>query len=377
MAKRTSPTLAQLLGVIDELAPASLAESYDNVGLQIGNRSKTLRRVLVGLEVSDALIDEALKIKAQAIVVHHPLFFLPIKRLDESDLVGHFARRLVKSDIALIAAHTNLDKAPGGTNTVLAEKLGVEETRVLLPETVGKDFKFVVFVPVGHEAKVIGAIAAAGGGVIGNYDHCSFRSPGTGAFRGNEESNPAIGAAGKIEEVSELRVEALVPQSTLAGVIDAMRAAHPYEEVAFDVYPLEKTGGEFGLGLLGSLKRPLSLRSFAERVKKSLKLKAVKMVGDSGQTVRRVAIATGSCDFLVRQLGPPRVDCLVTGDVKYHMAVEARERGLGVIDPGHWASEVIVTGPLAKALQSQFDARGCDVEFIATQNPDPDPLVTV
>ncbi len=375
MAHPRRATLQTLLDVIEEMAPAALAESYDNTGVQVGDRGRAVRRILVGLEVTDALIDEAVRRRADTVVVHHPLFFLPIKRLDEGDLVGHLARRLVKHQIALVAAHTNLDKSPDGPSAVLAARLGLRDTEVLVPESAVRKFKFVVFVPEEHGAVIIKAIARAGGGVIGDYDHCTFRSPGTGTFRGGAGTRPTIGRAGRLEEVQEQRIEAVVPQRALDAVLDAVRAAHPYEEVAFDVYPLEGVDERFGLGVRGTLPRAVTLRTWAQRVKQCLGVKAVKMVGDPRQKINTVAVATGACEFLIRQLAPPRVDCLVTGDVKYHLAVEARAKGLAVVDAGHWATEVIVTEPLAAALRRRLADTG--VEVVAARRQDPDPLVTV
>ncbi|MBN1475417.1 Nif3-like dinuclear metal center hexameric protein [Candidatus Sumerlaeota bacterium] len=372
--RKRHPSLGQLLAVIEGMAPPALAESYDNCGLQIGDRARPVHRVLVGLEVSDALIDEARRRRADAIVVHHPLFFLPIKRLDESDSAGHLARRLVRSDLALIAAHTNLDKSPGGTNTALAERLGLRDTEVLQPETVGREFKFTVFVPQGHEGAVIEAIACAGGGVIGDYDHCTFRTLGTGTFRGGAGTHPAIGEAGRLEEAQELRLEAVVPQRALTAVIESVRRVHPYEEMAFDVYPLESLPRGYGLGLLGTLPSPVALRTWARRVKKALGSHSTRMVGDPDRMIQRVAVASGACDMLIRDLSPPRVDCLVTGDVKYHLAVEARAKGLSVVDPGHWASEVIVTEPLAHEIASRLATRRLSAEVFASEAPESDPF---
>jgi dinuclear metal center YbgI/SA1388 family protein len=369
--------VGDLLAVIEEMAPAALAESYDNVGLQIGDRARPVRRILVGLEVSDGLIAEARRRRADTLLVHHPLFFLPIKRLDEADLVGRLARRLVRHDLTLIAAHTNLDKSPEGTNAALAARLGLKDAEVLLPEAVGREFKCVVFVPEGHEEKVIGAIAEAGGGVIGAYDHCTFRTRGTGTFRGGKGTRPAIGQAGRLESAQEWRLEAVVTQRALGAVIERVRAVHPYEEVAFDVYPLESTPRGFGLGVRAKLPRPMTLHAWAREVKKRLGLDTVRMVGDPAQRIRTAALATGSCDFLIRQLSPPSVDCLVTGDVKYHVAVEARAKGLAVIDAGHWGTEVIVAKPWADALRRRLTAAGWSAEVLVSEAPEPDPFVTV
>lgn len=355
----------------------ALAESYDNVGLQIGDRARRVRRVLVGLEVSDALIDEARRRRADTLLVHHPLFFLPVKRLDESDPVGHLARRLARLDLAVLAAHTNLDKAPEGTNAALAARLGLSATEVLIPEPGGDQLKYVVFVPEGHEGKVIEAIARGGGGVIGAYDHCTFRTAGTGTFRGGAGTRPAVGRAGRLEEVRESRLEAVVPRRALRAVIEAVRQVHPYEEVAFDVYPLESLGGRFGLGLRARLRRPLSLRAWAQHVRRRLRVRAVRAVGRPDQQIRTVALAAGACDGLIRALGPPEVDCLVTGDVKYHLAVEARAKGLAVVDPGHWATEVIFAAPVAKALGRRLTQAGWKVDILVSAAPDPDPFQTV
>lgn len=359
------------------MAPSSLAEPYDNPGLQIGSRRQAVRRILVGLELSPRLLSEARRRRCDTVLVHHPLFFLPVKRLLQDELVGGLALAVARARLTLIAAHTNLDKSPEGTGPALAAELGLRHTEVLLPERLGEDVKFVVFVPAGHETKVIEAIHRGGGGVIGEYDHCSFRAEGTGSFRGSARANPAVGQAGRLEQVREFRLESLVPRRALASVLDAVRRVHPYEEMAFDVYPLEPPLSPFGLGLRATLERPMTLRAWAAHVKRRLRLRSVRMVGDPRQRIRHVALATGACEFLVRDLAPPHIDCLVTGDVKYHLAVEARAKGLGVVDPGHWASEVIVCEPWARALHRRLTAKGWSVDVFAATENDPDPFVAV
>ena len=244
-----SVSLSELNRLVSGVAPAELAEEWDNVGLQAGDPASPVRRVLVALEASEATIAEAERLGAEAIVAHHPLIFRPISSAAATGRVGKSLTRLIQSGIGLIVAHTNLDKSEAGPNHALAEALGVEIEGWLQPDARQENVKLVVFTPAGHERKIIDAIASAGGGTIGDYSHCSFRAPGTGTFVPLEGASPFIGKKGDFEPAKELRLECVVPKRRLHAVLAKAIAAHPYEEPAYDVYPMEAGAARAGLEL--------------------------------------------------------------------------------------------------------------------------------
>jgi dinuclear metal center YbgI/SA1388 family protein len=374
MPRPQSPpfTLSSLASAVDELAPFSLAESWDNVGLQIGDPSSRVRRVMTCLELTEPTLAEAKRHRVNAVVSHHPLIFRPLKTILDSRPPERLAAELIRARIGLVVAHTNLDSARWGTNQVLAERCGLRITGPLDPRELPAQFKFVIFTPEGHEAKIIDAIARGGGGVIGAYTHCTFRTPGTGTFLGGEGANPFIGKAGQFEQAAEFRIEALVPPAARASVLREVLAVHPYEEPAYEFYVL---GGEFkgyGLGCIAELDAPETAGSLARRIKRKLKLKFARISGPSDRKVRRIAICTGSGGSLLARAAALRADALLTGEANYHAGIEAHQRGIAMIEIGHYESEQIVAEPLAKKLSEMPALKAAGVEVIAaTQDLQP------
>jgi putative NIF3 family GTP cyclohydrolase 1 type 2 len=272
MSKSITITAGGLEKVVARLAPPDLADDWDNVGLLVGDASARVRRVLVALEASASVLEEAARRGAQALVVHHPVIFKPVRKVVTTDVVGGLVLKLAAHGIALIAAHTNLDRSPEGTSRALADLVGLarEGERFLVPASQNHGCKFVVFVPEGHVDAVIEAAARAGAGVIGAYSHCTFRSPGVGTYIPLEGARPFAGKVGRLEQAAELRLECLVSRERLGALIEAVRAAHPYEEMAYDVYPLVEGEAQWGLGLIGALERPVTLGALARRVRRKL-----------------------------------------------------------------------------------------------------------
>ncbi|MDH7570514.1 MAG: Nif3-like dinuclear metal center hexameric protein, partial [Armatimonadota bacterium] len=267
--------VAELVDLCHHIAAEELAEPWDNVGLQVGNPGREVSRVLACLDVTPATVAEARQLNAQCILAHHPLIFKPLASLREDWTLCGLAAALVRSNIALYVMHTNLDNACPGTTDALADALGVVETRPLVPLKGGPDaarFKLVVFVPLSHAEGVRQAMGDAGAGVLGNYSHCSFSTTGRGSFRPMPGARPAVGAVGTQEEVWEERVEVVVTRDRLDDVVRAMRRAHPYEEVAYDLYPLapSPSGARQGLGRVGRLTSPVTLQQLVERVRQTL-----------------------------------------------------------------------------------------------------------
>ncbi len=344
-----------VIAAVDRLAPFDLAEPWDHVGLQVGSPGDELppagaaggpgaapaaspRRVLVALEVDDAVLDEARRFGASVVVSHHPLIFDPLERLSDDSLAGRLALRAAREGVAVIAAHTSLDKARGGIADVVAEMLGLEAAAPLAPAA-ADSLKLVGFVPADDADLVRKAVFAAGAGVIGEYEHCSWSVAGQGTFFGREGTDPVAGRAGRDEAVDELRLEVIFPRRLRRRVTGAFVAAHPYEEPAFDVIPLENEVASLGLGRLGLLPAATTLAALAAEVAAVLHLPSVRYAGDGGREVRRVAVLPGSGAEAIARGVAQVADVLVTGDVKYHEARAAQAQGLALIDAPHGVTE--------------------------------------
>lgn len=348
-----SVTCQEIIKELDKLAPPNLAETWDSVGLMVGNPSQEIKNVWTALDVTLPLVEAAVREQVDLIVSHHPLIFKPIKQLDTSTTAGKIIEQLMKANIAVFSAHSNLDSADGGVNDVLAHTLNLQDVRPLTADFTEKLVKLVVFVPATHEQTVYEAVMAAGAGHIGRYSHCAFVTAGTGTFLPLADTHPFIGQHGALTSVKEVRIETILPERILPPVVSAMLAAHPYEEVAYDIYPLKNQGKSTGLGRIGKIE-PVSLQDFIFDVKKQLNINVVNAVGRSEQRIGKVAVCGGSGASLMLQAKASGADVLVTGDVKYHDALEAAAMGIAVIDAGHYATEQPVVAVLASYLKERF-----------------------
>ena len=341
--------------ILELWAPKELAWERDNAGLQIGSLRSSVKRVLVALDVTDGVVDEAKRLRADVIVSHHPLLFHPVRRVDEDDRVGRLLLKLARSGIAVYAAHTNLDFAPSGVSTALAGRLGLSQVEVLAPQR-GLLKKIVVFVPASHADKVMASMAAAGAGQIGKYEECSFRMEGTGTFKGKAGSRPYVGKAGRMERVQEIRLEMVVPTWAAARVVAAMHASHPYEEIAYDLYGLENEFPEAGAGAIGNLDRAMSLDAFLGRARRSLGTPALRYAGDSRRRVRRVAVCGGSGSDLLPDAIRRGADAFLTADISYH-TFERADGSIALIDAGHYETEQPIVRKVAHYLKSEVARR--------------------
>jgi len=353
-----SVTVKQLLDILETIAPGYLTETWDNSGLQVGDPGKYITKVMVTLDIDETVVDEAVDNGVDFIVTHHPLIFQPVQTLRFDAFPGKLLKKLVKNEIAVFAAHTNLDNALGGINDVLAELLSLRSVKVLAPFEEHKMFKLVVFVPEGHLERVRNAICRAGAGWIGKYSSCTFSTAGTGTFLPLSGANPFIGILGELEKVQEYRLETIVPRDKLRPVLTALEKAHPYEEVAYDIYPLELKTEKFGLGRVGDLDQAVTLQDLAQKIKDILHASTVRVVGDLKDRVLRIAVCGGSGISLLDRAKFHGADCFVTGDVKYHQAQHAREIGLAVIDAGHYETEAVIIPHLIQRLQKGLSDQG-------------------
>lgn len=346
------PVLSKIIEAIAELAPWDLAESWDQVGLQVGNKNKTIDKVLVALDFNQKILEEGLDLGVDGFIVHHPLIFKPLKRLTNETETERLLTALIKHDLFLIAAHTNVDKAQRGLNQYLAEKLKLENIKPL--ELADSNFyKVVVFTPESYAATLREAMAQAGAGIIGDYQQCSFELPGTGTFIPGDNARPFIGSQGVLERTPEIRLEMLAKKSCLAGIIRAIYAKHPYQEPAFDIYPLANPSVH-GLGRVGDLKNSVSLEEFCRFIKEELSCKDIRVAGDFSRPIKRVALCSGSGRELLFKAINAQADLYLTGELNYHDYSAACENGLAVIAAGHWGTEHCFIDLITDYLNSYF-----------------------
>jgi dinuclear metal center YbgI/SA1388 family protein len=348
-------TVANLLTWLENFAPSRLAESWDNVGLLFGDPSTEVTRVMTCLTVTPRSADEAIAERAQAIVSHHPVLFKATKSLRADRPETSYLWRLARDGVAILSPHTAFDNTVGGINDGLARRIGLVDVGPLRPSPPSSQFKIVVFAPKTDREGVLAAAFAAGAGRIGAYEECSFGSTGFGTFFGTEGTNPAIGESGRREVVREWRVELICPGERLAPVMAAIRSSHSYEEPAIDVYPLvsEIPSGP-GSGRIGRLEKGESLGEFASRVAHLLGSTGAHFVGDPARFVSKVAICCGAGDDFLPDATKLKADVLLTGEARFHRALEADAQGIGLVVVGHHATERPGVEDLAALIAGAF-----------------------
>ena len=357
-------TVGDIIEELEDIAPPELADEGDPIGLQVGSRSKQARRVCVSVDTSASVVDAAIAAKADLLVAHHPLIYAPLTSMDESDPVAQRVAKLITAKTALYVMHTNYDTAPGGVNDVLARVLDVVDCRPLTNRRQDRFHKVCVFVPEEAVDRVMSAMADAGAGRIGQYTHCSFRTPGTGTFVPLPAAQPYVGTTGKLEEASEYRLEMLCAASWLENVTAAMIEEHPYDEVAYDIYELANEPVVYGYGRVGSLHEEATLAQLADRVKSALDLEHVKVAGDADRAVRTVALCSGGGSSLFREAAASGADVYITGDTKHHDILDANALGLAIIDAGHFETERPGMAELTERLATTFAGSGVQTEFV-------------
>jgi dinuclear metal center YbgI/SA1388 family protein len=336
---------------VDRAAPFALQLGNDNSGLLLGDRGATVRRVLVALDPTLAAAREARRRRADVLVTHHPIFFDPQRRVTADTYDGAVALELLRSHVALIAAHTNYDAARGGLNDLLAVRLGLVNIAPLDPSAPERSYKLVTFVPEADLKRVQAALFAAGAGHIGDYSECSFHSSGTGTFLGGATTRPTVGRRGRREQAPELRLETVVPSDRVDAAVRALRAAHSYEEPAYDLVPVEVRRDGAGIGRLGTLPRAMTMAEVITLAKRAFKVRAVELVGrPAGRRVRRVAVGSGACGFVWPKARAAGADVLLIGEMKHSDRLAAAENGMPTILAGHWATERPAVAGLAKIV---------------------------
>jgi dinuclear metal center YbgI/SA1388 family protein len=329
--------IREIISYLESVAPPAYQESYDNSGLIIGDPETAVTSALITLDITEAVIDEAIEAGCELIIAHHPILFKGIKRLNGNSFVERCVIKAVKNDIAIYAAHTNLDNITGGVNSKICEKIGLTNVNILVPAK-EQLFKLVTFIPNDHLETVREAVFAAGAGAIGRYDKCSFSADGTGTFRGGEASNPYVGEPGEFHFEEEVRFETILPRHLKNKIIQALLNAHPYEEVAYDIYPLENTLQEIGAGMIGELPGAENEIDFLSRLLEIFGCTAIRHTYLLGKAVKKVAVCGGSGSFLLSAAIAAGADIFVTADMKYHDFFDAEEK-IVVADIGHYESE--------------------------------------
>lgn len=363
-------TVADVSEVFQELAPLHLAQEWDNVGLLVGDTAAPCKSILLTIDLTEPVLAEAVAAKCDMVMAYHPPLFKPISALrarsSETDAV---IWRAVRNGVSIYSMHTALDAAEGGTNDVLAQMCGALDLEPFeYVDAPASECKVVVFVPVQNVDQVADAMSAAGAGRIGDYEKCSFRIPGSGTFQGSDTTKPTVGDAGQFETVEELRLEMVAPTSKLPEVVEAIRQSHPYEEPAFDIYPL-RAKPVAGIGRIGRLAAPIALADLVKSLTKLVPTQLPAIVGEPAASIERVAVCVGAAGDLPLRLGLGPGDCVVTGEMRHHDALALERRRIGAIVLGHWASERPVLASLAERLAGRLDG-----VTIRVSRSDRDPL---
>ena len=348
--------IKEIAQAVEEIAPLGLAQDWDNVGLLVGNSDKPIKNILLTIDTTQAVVAEVKAQKIDLILAYHPIIWGGLKRVTTDGETAHIYD-LLKSGISVFCIHTALDVAAGGVNDALADILGIENAKPIsdyVADPAGPQYKIITFVPRNDVNKVANALYAAGAGAIGNYSQCGFQSDGTGTFKPFPGSNPTIGKRGKFETVNEVKLETVVPSDKVAGVIAALRASHPYESPAFDVFQHCDIENKIGLGRIGDLKKPLSMQKAITNIKATTGCKAVGIVGPAKRTINKAAVCAGSCGKILNSIIDAECDLYLTGELKHHQALAAQEAGLTCICLSHTVSERFALKNLAKQLKKRL-----------------------
>ncbi|MBN2175862.1 MAG: Nif3-like dinuclear metal center hexameric protein [Bacteroidales bacterium] len=344
--------LSDIIAALEKFAPPQLQESYDNSGLLIGNIQSEIKKALVTVDVTEAVLKEAIEKKCNLMISHHPLIFKGLKSITGKNAEERIIEKAIKNNIAIYAIHTNLDNVDQGINAILSKKLGLKNMRILSPK---KELlrKLVTFCPADHAEKVRKAIFEAGAGHIGEYDSCSFNTPGTGSFRGSDATNPFVGEKGTLHYEDEIRIETIYPVYRESAVLNALFESHPYEEVAYDLYPLENVFDRVGAGMIGELEKETDELEFLKNVKQTLGSGCIRHTRLPGKKIKKVAVCGGVGSFLIGDAIRAGADIFITGDIKYHDFFQA-ENHIIITDVGHYESEQFAKELIYDVLIEKF-----------------------
>ncbi len=344
----------EIIKYFENWAPKEIAWQKDNVGLQVGSGERKIKNILLSLEITESVIDDAIKRDCNFIITHHPFLFHPLRKLDlQNDKNSRLIEKLIKNDMTLYSAHTNLDSVKGGVSFQLAKRLELKEVSFLVPQK-SNQFKLIVFVPENSVEVVAGAVFKSGGGIIGEYSNCSFRTNGKGTFKGSSKSNPSVGEKETNITVEEIKLEFLVDSWKINTIISAMTRVHPYEEVAYDIIPLENINANYGIGALGYLSKPVNEKEFLTIVAQKLKIKNFRYVKGRKNAIRKVAVCGGSGSEYIDDAIKNNSDAFITADLKYHTFQDYRDEIL-LIDAGHYETEIFSLDEVKNRLSEYIE----------------------
>jgi dinuclear metal center YbgI/SA1388 family protein len=351
--------------ILESWAPQPIAWDRDDVGLQIGSPDQTVKKILIALDVTDGVVEEARIRNIDLLVTHHPLYFHSPRSLHLDQRIGRLSAKIIQGGFSVYSLHTNLDYTHNGVSIALAEALGLANVTALQPLS-GLYQKVVVFVPVEFASRVFSAMAEQGAGTIGKYDSCSFQVQGNGTFRPLAGARPYIGTQGEEEHVSEQRLEMIVPRWKTLEVLRAMRKAHPYEEVAYDIYDLSNPSPEYGAGAIGSLQKKMIAKDFLRHVKKRLRTSSLRHSGSTGKLLRTIAVCGGSGSEYLETAIRSGADAFVTADIRYHTFQESDNRIL-LIDAGHYETEAPIIKNIITYLRAQSAVKKEKIQIIPSR----------
>ncbi|MBB6460655.1 Nif3-like dinuclear metal center hexameric protein [Flammeovirga kamogawensis] len=346
-----------IINKLDALAPSMYQEGYDNAGLITGSGNDIVTKVLVSLDCTEEIVQEAIEKGCNLIVAHHPIVFKGLKRLNGKNYVERTIIKAIKNDISIFAIHTNLDNMQHGVNAKICDLIGLTNQRILAP-TQANLFKLVTYVPINDIEKVETALHLTGAGKIGNYEGCNFKSEGTGSYTPNINSNPTIGEHGKREYTPEIKLEVQFQKHLKGKIINALLNSHPYEEIAYQITALENTNNEIGSGMYGTLAVPEEEIDFLKRIKQTFGVGVIRHTPLLNKKIKKVAVCGGSGSFLLRNARSINADIFITGDFKYHEFFDA-EGKIVIADIGHYESEQFTSDLLKDYIESQFDKVIC------------------
>ncbi|HBX47994.1 MAG TPA: Nif3-like dinuclear metal center hexameric protein [Clostridiaceae bacterium] len=344
----------QITDELEKLYPLSLCESYDNAGLIIGDREKEIERILLCLDVTEGVMDEAVNKNIDMIISHHPLIFTGQKSILKENSLSRTIMNAIKNDINIYSMHTNFDNANNGMNDILASLLELEDIKPLVNNKPQSLYKFVVYVPASYENIVREAIFKSDAGHTGNYSNCSFNTNGKGTFKPLKGSNPFIGEVGNMEYTDEVRIETIVKEDQIKETLNRVLEVHPYEEVAYDIFPL-KNEIKRGTGRVGNLKKPIKFKDFCNYVKEKLKAPYLNVAGDMDKTVKKIAVVGGSGSEFIKDALKCGCDVILTGDIKHHDALDSIYNGINIIDASHYYTEIVCIPYFKKIISEFFD----------------------
>ncbi len=352
-----------LINVMNQISPERLSEDWDNSGVQI-HLSAEVNKVLVALEINEEIVNEAIDLSADMVVVHHPFYFSSIKKIDDRNLQGNLTKKLIQNNISVYAMHTSFDSVKGGNNDYIAKLMGWQSEEPMIQNT-ENTYKVVVFVPVENFETVKNAMCNAGAGHLGEYEDCVFYHEGTGSFKPIGNAEPHIGEVNQTEKVQELRLESVVAENDLSHVVSQMIKAHPYEEPAFDIIKLENKLSKEGLGRIIKLDQPIAFKDLVRNLKMALDINdPINVTVPEEKNIKSIAICTGSGSDLIRIAKSKNCDVMITGDIKYHDAQMAKDMHIGLIDIEHYHSEKIFIDNFAELLMQSCST---EVEIIKSK----------